>query len=89
MSQPDFLQLQPTNVTCAQVATAMLLHWFDKTTTVEGVLQANPAPIIDGKPSGSTMQALASYCRALQYDVTLYSFDAMLLDVQWNDMSDE
>lgn len=74
--------LQPTNVSCTQTATAMLLSHYDPEYNVDRVLSDSPT-----EDFGSSMQRLATYCLEKGYDVELYSFDARILDFTWADLS--
>lgn len=85
MIQHNFVsELQPTNVSCTQTATAMLLSHFDKKYNTATVLQSSPATEF-----GSSMQQLAIYCLDQGYDVDMYSFDTRILDLTWSNLSSD
>jgi len=80
--------LQPTNHACTQAATAMLLSHYDPSATIAQVMQESPTQKKDdGSEAGSNMQQLAAYCLDKGYEVELYSFDAIILDLSWRDLS--
>lgn len=76
-------ELQPTNVSCTQTATAMLLSHYDEKFNVARVLQDVPT-----QDFGSSMQELAIYCIKQGYEVEMYSFDTRILDLSWAGLSD-
>ncbi|HTE22823.1 MAG TPA: hypothetical protein VK674_07365 [Candidatus Limnocylindria bacterium] len=82
--------LQPTNHACTQAATAMLLSHYDPSVTVAQVMRESPTQKKDdGNEAGSSMQRLATYCLDKGYEVELYSFDAIILDLSWRNLSDQ
>lgn len=84
MIKHDFVsELQPTNVSCTQTATAMLLSHYDTKYNVASILQQAPT-----EDFGSSMQQLATYCIDQGYDVEMYSFDARILDFTWSGLPD-
>lgn len=86
MIKHDFTpELQPTNVSCTQATTAMLLSHYDSKYSVARVLADSPAD----KEFGSTMQQLATYCIKQGYNVEMFSFDARILDFTWSGLSRE
>jgi hypothetical protein len=77
-------QLQPTNNSCTQTATAMLLSHYDNQTTVDAVLaDAHVQKLDTGEDAGSSMQQLAIYCLDQGYKIEMYSFDSLILDFSW------
>lgn len=85
MIKHDFVsELQPTNVSCTQTSTAMLLSHYDVEYNVTRILQSSPT-----EDFGSSMQQLAIYCIDQGYDVEMYSFDARILDFTWSNLSND
>lgn len=83
-------ELQPTNNSCTQTATAMLLSHYDKTFNVAKIIaDAAVQKNENGDDFGSSMQQLAVYCIEKGYKVEMYSFDALILDFTWADLSNE
>jgi hypothetical protein len=77
-------ELQPTNISCTQTATAMLLSHYDAKYNVTHVLKDFP-----NMAHGSSMQELAIYCLNQGYKVEMHSFDARILDFTWGDLPDD
>lgn len=80
------LILQPTNVSCTQTATAMMLSHYDKTVNLTEILEKTVSKDESGEETGSSMQQLGTYCLDQGYDVELYSFDSLILDLSWSQM---
>lgn len=75
---------QPTNTTCSQSSTAMLLSFFGRDTTPEDVMAA--VPIIkndNGEDWGTINQNLASWCISQGFDVDMYTADFQVIDLSW------
>lgn len=74
--------LQPTNVSCTQTATAILLSHYEPSVTPDTVLAQSGA----NKEFGSSMQQLATYCIDQGYSVEMRSFDSLILDFTWSSL---
>lgn len=80
--------LQPTNYSCTQTATAMLLSYYNPDINLGAIIQDAPVQLLDdGSAAGSSMQQLATYCLDQGYGVELYNFDSLLLDLSWGNLS--
>lgn len=82
--------LQPTNNSCTQTATAMLLSHYDLDVSLDQLIENAPVQLSDdGNEAGSSMQQLAIYCIDQDYNVELFSFDSLILDLSWQDLPNE
>ena len=76
--------LQPTNSTCGYAALATLLSFYNKSVSVDDLLQNVEQPLDkDGNPSGSITTELVTWCLFQGFKTDLYSFDCELLDLSW------
>jgi hypothetical protein len=77
-------QYQPSNHSCVQTATSMLLGHYGHTVSVEELLKS--VPILKNKKGeeiGTINQQVATWCISQGYNVALYTFDFQIIDLSW------
>jgi len=85
------LYQQPTNHSCTQAATAMLLSHFDIEKTPENILESVPVRSWPGssEPAGTPPQDVAAYVCKLGLAVEIVSFDVRVTDLSWQGKTTE
>src|SRR5258708_5678154 len=79
---------QPTNSTCGYAALAMLLSHYGKNVSVDYLLSQVPHPKDeDGNNTGSITAQLAAWSQRQGFKVHMYSFDCLVLDLAWQNLS--
>lgn len=78
---------QPTNHTCSQSATAILLSFFGVETTPEEIVSKVPVNKNDkGEDLGVINQQLATWCISEGYEVEMHTADFQVIDLSWIDL---
>lgn len=78
---------QPTNHTCSQSATAILLSFFGVETTPEEVASKVPVNKNDkGEDWGTINQQLATWCISQGYEAEMHTADFQVIDLSWADL---
>jgi hypothetical protein len=81
---------QPTNHSCGQAATAILMSHFGRHDTPDSVLQSVPTlQVGEDDEWGTLAPSLATWVIQQGFAVTMHTFDFQLLDLSWSglDMS--
>lgn len=79
---------QPTNTTCGYTSVAMLLAHYGKTVTVNDLLKQVPHPKDEkGNQTGSVTAQLVAWCQGQGIKTHMYSFDCLVLDLSWKNLS--
>ena len=80
--------LQPTNNSCSQTALSMLLQHYKVNMSPQEIMDAVPVEVDEhGEPWGTITQGLATWCIGQGFDVTMWSYDFEILDLNWKDLS--
>ena len=78
---------QPTNHTCGQSATAILLSFFGVETTPEEVATEVPVNKDEkGENLGTINQQLATWCISQGYEVKIHTADFQVIDLSWAEL---
>ncbi len=79
---------QPTTTTCGYAALATLLSHYDKQVSVDALLGDVPQGLNEqGEPIGSVTAQLAAWCAQQGFTVNFWSFDFLITDFGWRDLS--
>lgn len=79
---------QPTTTTCGYAALATLLSHYDTAVSVEQLLARVPqSRHSDGTPIGSVTAQLAAWCAQQGFTVNFWSFDFLITDFSWRNLS--
>jgi hypothetical protein len=75
---------QPTNHSCGQTATAILLSYFGRSDTPESVMESVPVLSVgDVVDWGTLAPSLAAWVTGQGFAVDMYTSDFQLLDLSW------
>lgn len=81
-------QYQPTNTTCSPTALSMLLGYYGNEISVDDVSAKVPqVKNKKGEDFGTINQQMATWCKSLGFDVTLYTADVQVIDQSWSKLS--
>lgn len=80
---------QPTNNTCGYGALATFLSHYDHVYTPQQLVDTVPQPVLrqDGTTGGSVTAQLATYYQTAGLNVTMYTFDCLITDLSWKNLS--
>lgn len=81
---------QPTSNTCGYAALAILLSHYGQSKTPKEIVGLVPQPTDEnGKPIGSITAQLAAWCVNEGYKVDFTSFDVLITDLSWQNLSND
>ncbi|MFI5240147.1 MAG: cysteine peptidase family C39 domain-containing protein [Candidatus Saccharimonadia bacterium] len=79
---------QPTNDSCGYAALSMLVSSYGLEVTPDQLLKNAPKNIVDGEEAwGSVTAQLATWCIERGFEVELWMFDFLIIDLSWQKLS--